>query len=207
MHGCRGNLEISSSILRALAAGGHFHQAGIELAEDRHEVVLGGHDFADHFVGHGHFIEAGADEGDAAFAQETVHVLPIEFLVGRFPAHVARSVSCEAESSDSAFPLPLTTKPGDAIEPGMMPNVPRPPVSRGGFPNRAARSRRDFRRYGDDAGVVRGGVLAHELHGLPIFPAFLRIEREPGEAEQLAGEHWNVHHGNGEGQSRAVLVR
>ena len=44
----------SSSILGALAAGGHLDQARVKLAEDGDEVALRGHDFADVFTGWQH---------------------------------------------------------------------------------------------------------------------------------------------------------
>ena len=37
---------------------------------------------------------------------------------------ITRPAPCEAEFRDSGLPLPLTTKPGEAIEPGMIPNTP-----------------------------------------------------------------------------------
>src|SRR5437879_5695989 len=53
------------SVLRAFAAGRHLHELWIELAEDGHQILLRGHHFADVFVGHRHFVEAGADECQA----------------------------------------------------------------------------------------------------------------------------------------------
>ena len=37
---------------------------------------------------------------------------------------MTRPAPCEAEFNDSRLPLPLTTKPGEAIEPGIMPKIP-----------------------------------------------------------------------------------
>ena len=49
------------SVFRAFAAWGHFDDAGVELAEDVHEVALGGHDGVDVFVNHRDLVEAGGD--------------------------------------------------------------------------------------------------------------------------------------------------
>jgi hypothetical protein len=81
------------SVLRPFAARRHFDQLGIKLAENRDEVALSGHDFADVLVGHGNFIKAGGYQGHATVMQETVYVLPVEFLVRGLAAHdAARAV-------------------------------------------------------------------------------------------------------------------
>ena len=54
-----------SSVLRALAGGGHFYEAGMEAGKGLDEIVLGGHDLVDVFIDHGDFVETGGEEGDA----------------------------------------------------------------------------------------------------------------------------------------------
>ena len=56
------HLHVLNLILRPLAARGHLYQLGIELAEHRHQIALRGHHFADVFVGHRHFVEAGGNQ-------------------------------------------------------------------------------------------------------------------------------------------------
>ena len=46
------------SVFRALIAGRHFDELGIEPRDDFNEVTLGSHDFIDVFIAHRHFIES-----------------------------------------------------------------------------------------------------------------------------------------------------
>ena len=197
------------SIFGAFAAGGHFDKFGVELAEGGHEVLLGGHDFGDVFVGHRDFIEAGADEGDTAFVEETVDIFPVEFFVGGFAAHgAARAVRGGVERIHIA----LSTHDISGRGHGTGNDAEDARARRGGtfamhddlalhagdevlfFPREVVMVldvKYNFRAeiFGDvlvDAGMVRGGVAAHQFHGVPVFLAFLGIQRQPGEAFQFA---------------------
>src|ERR1035438_10261437 len=71
---CR-RMQPNPSVFRPLPCERHLHQLGIELAEDSDQVALGGHDLMDVLIHHGHFIQAGGNEGHALLAQEAVGVL------------------------------------------------------------------------------------------------------------------------------------
>ena len=122
---------------------------------------------------------------------------------------ITRPAPCDALCSDSGSPLPRTTKPGDAIEPGMMPE------------HASARGRRALAMHDDfalfavhdvaffprevvmvldvedhvraelprdvlvDERVVRRGVAAHQVHRGPVFLAVRVVEREPREVLQF----------------------
>jgi hypothetical protein len=49
------------SVFRPLTMRGHLHQLRIELAEDGHEVLLGGHDFMDVLVNHRYLVQTSRD--------------------------------------------------------------------------------------------------------------------------------------------------
>src|SRR5437868_4261642 len=86
---CRTPASMDCLILRPLACGSHLNKFGTELAENLHEVPLGGHDFADVFVGHWRLIQTGGNERHALLLQKAIHILPVEFLVGGLAAHRA----------------------------------------------------------------------------------------------------------------------
>src|SRR6266404_1065589 len=77
----------NTSILRPLATRSHLHKLRIKLTEDSYQIALRGHDFADVLVSHRNFIKAGADEGNEALAEKTVHVFPVELFIRGFAAH------------------------------------------------------------------------------------------------------------------------
>src|ERR1700722_1937947 len=92
---------LRSSIFWTFAAGGHLNQLGIKLAEDGDKIVLRRHHLANVLVRHRHFSKSGADQRHATISQETIHVFPIEFLVGGFAAHGATgSVRCGVVRSE-----------------------------------------------------------------------------------------------------------
>ena len=93
----------------AVAGWAHLHELRIELAEDFDQVGLRGQDGVDVLIDSRHFIEAGAEQLDAA---------PGEQLPGR--AHqvkdcialvrlITRPAPCDALVSDSGEPLQRTT--------------------------------------------------------------------------------------------------
>ena len=124
---------------------------------------------------------------------------------------ITRPAPCEAEFERLRLPLPLTTNPGEAIEPGMIPST---PCARRASRLCDARStsllhavdhvllfprevvmvlqieqhlRAEIRRdVLVNERVVRRGVSAHQFHRGPIFLPFLRIQRQPGQPLQLA---------------------
>src|SRR5436190_2794495 len=122
---------------------------------------------------------------------------------------MARPAPCDAESSESGFPFPLTTNPGDAIEPGMIPKYTlacrrRAFAMHDDFPFHAINDMflfprevvmvlqieqhlraEIFRDVPMKARMVRRCVAAHQLHRVPVFLAFLRIERKPCQPEQI----------------------
>ena len=50
---------IAFSIFSPLTMRRHFDQLGIELAENSHQVVLGGHHLVDILIDHRHFVQPG----------------------------------------------------------------------------------------------------------------------------------------------------
>ena len=196
---------IRNSILGAFAAGGHFDEFGVELAENGDEVALGGHDFVDVFVGLGDFVEAGGDEGDALLLEVALDVFPVEFGVGGGAAHGAAGT---VGGGVQGFGVAQAADDEAGRGHGAGDDAKHACAGRGGafamhddfavhavddvalFPGKVVvvlDIQQDlraevFREVAVDAGVVGGGILAHEFHGLPIFLAGLGIEGEPGEA-------------------------
>ena len=81
LHGAPG------SVFRPFSVRRHFHQLGIELAEDGHQVLLSRHHLVNVLVNHWYLVQSGRDQGHALLAQEGVHFLPLECLVRLRAAH------------------------------------------------------------------------------------------------------------------------
>lgn len=199
------------SIFGAFAVRGHFNQPGIELPDDFDEVLLGGHDGVDILVDHGDFVEAGRDESNAVVAKVSIDLFPIESLVGAGAAHnAAGTMGGRIESGLVTFATHDESRGGhgtgnnakdaSAGRSGafaMDDDFTRLAVDGMGFPPgkvvMVLKIKHDLRAeiLGNvlvDEGVIRGGVLAHQFHGGPVFLAFRFGEREPGEALQFTGK-------------------
>lgn len=203
------NLHGIFSIFRPFAARRHLHQPGHEFTEHGHQVFLSGHDVADILVSHWHFVQAGADKRHALLFKKTVHVLPIKFLVRRLAAHGATgAVRSRIERLGLAFAADDEARRGH----GTGNNTQHARAGRCGafamhndlaldaindmllFPRKVVMvlqvqqhlRAEMLRNMAMDAGVICRRIAAHQFHGIPIFLALLRIEREPGETLQLA---------------------
>src|SRR5260221_3890997 len=85
------SIVIIASVFCPLAMRCHLDQLGIELAEDSHQIALGGHHLVDVLIDHRYFVQTRRDQGHALLAQEGVHFLPIERFVGLRAAHYPAS--------------------------------------------------------------------------------------------------------------------
>src|SRR5205814_1339596 len=81
------------SVFGAVAGWAHLHELRIELAEDFDQIGLRGHDGVDVLIDTRHFIEAGAEQLDAALSEQLLRRAPGEGLHRLGAAHhAARTV-------------------------------------------------------------------------------------------------------------------
>jgi hypothetical protein len=96
------------SVFGAVAGRAHLHQLRIELAEDFDQIGLRGHDGVDVLIDTRHFIEAGAEQLDAALGEQLLRGAPRECCIALVRL-ITRPAPCDALVSDSGEPLPRTT--------------------------------------------------------------------------------------------------
>ena len=111
------------SILRLFARIRHLHDLRIEPRDDVDQIRLGRHHFVDVLVDDRRFVDPRGQKLHAGGFEDRLDVCPAKLLAGRGAAHQAAG-AVEALCSDGSLPLPRTTKPGVAIEPGMTPSTP-----------------------------------------------------------------------------------
>src|SRR5262249_2537701 len=92
------------SIFSRLSTRRHLDQARFEACQRFNEIALGGHHFVDIFVRHRHFVEAGGQQRDAAFAQKLLRDVPRKELPGFRATHsTTRAVRGGVQGSGIAF--------------------------------------------------------------------------------------------------------
>jgi hypothetical protein len=97
------------SVFSALTGWAHLHELRVELPEDFDQVGLRGHHGVDVLVDTRHFIEAGAEQLDAALGEQVLGRALGEGLHIALVRLITRPAPCDALLSDSGEPLPRTT--------------------------------------------------------------------------------------------------
>lgn len=202
-----GILAVWCGLSGVLVFGGHADETGVEYAEDIDEVMLGLHDLLDVFIDEGAFVDAASDEFYAIAIEFVAHHFVIVGLEGLAAGHEAAcTVGGGRERGGIAASCDYKGWGGHRAG-----NNAELAFGGGGsafavddeflavvlfFPSEVVVIF-DGEGWGDGKGggeaavdmvMTGGGVIACEVHGLPIFEAFGFVEVEPREVGYFFGE-------------------